>query len=416
MAAFTEQTVLWLRQHTVCSLFSSQGHTASRYQLLALVAGTEQISQSGPGTLAAVDAWMQRHKGAFIGGHLGFGAHEELFGLPSQPAAHIAFADAHFYAAETIVSISDARLTIRSHHCPETIYQEILGQGSFLPSPLPALHFAPAISRELYLLRVNEVLRCIARGDCYVLNYCIPFTATKPAVLIPEEVFCLLSRHSPNPMSVFHRCGHHYLMSASPERFFSLTGHTLVCQPIKGTAARILHNHEADARAAETLYHSAKDRCENVMVTDLVRNDMSRICQPGTVSPTALYQIHTLPQVHQMITTIQGHCTSPSFGQIAGAIFPAGSMTGAPKKKVLEITRALEPASRGLYSGTVGYIDEQNNMDFNVVIRSLQYDAQTHCTNYMAGGAITHMSEPGAEWDEVMLKGRAIRMLFGARE
>jgi para-aminobenzoate synthetase component I len=218
---------------------------------------------------------------------------------------------------------------------------------------------------------------------------------------------------SPNPFSAYYKKENAYLCCASPERFLQKKGDTLFSQPIKGTAPRDLNNATQDQALQKALGESAKEKRENVMVVDLVRNDMSRVCQPGSVEVSELFGLYRFPQVHQMISTIQGKVLAgvlPS--QIFGACFPMGSMTGAPKAKVLDLIATYENAPRGLYSGAVGYFTPMGDFDFNVVIRSLLYNAETQTLRYGVGSGVTAASSAPSEYEECLLKAAAIRALW----
>jgi para-aminobenzoate synthetase component I len=222
-----------------------------------------------------------------------------------------------------------------------------------------------------------------------------------------------LSALSPNPFGGIYRLGEKWLLCASPERFLRKTGNRILSQPIKGTAARTSINEISDTEAKQALFNSGKDRSENVMVVDLVRNDLAKISEEGTVVVDELYGIYTFPHVHQMISTISGQLkTAITFADIIKATFPMGSMTGAPKKRVRELIKAYEPVPRGLFSGTIGYISPKGDFDFNVVIRSLLYNALTGYLSFPAGSGITFYSDAEAEWEECLLKVSAIRQIL----
>ena len=194
-------------------------------------------------------------------------------------------------------------------------------------------------------------------------------------------------------------------MCASPERFLKKCGNKLITQPIKGTIARDLSDSEKDNQLKQDLYLSEKDRSENVMIVDLMRNDLSKIAKEGSVEVKELYGIYTFPQVHQMISTIEGEIVDGlDFSDILKATFPMGSMTGAPKKRVLELIAEYEPVKRGLYSGSVGYITPDGDFDFNVVIRSILFNAASKEISYQVGGGITFYSNPEKEYEECLVK------------
>jgi para-aminobenzoate synthetase component 1 len=222
-----------------------------------------------------------------------------------------------------------------------------------------------------------------------------------------------LSGASPNPFSAWYRVNDRSLFCASPERFLQKKGNTLLSQPIKGTAPRVPSDPAADRLQSQSLYHSRKDRAENVMVVDLVRNDLSKICIPGTVRVTELYGIYAFPQVYQMISTVAGEIKpNVDWTDAVKATFPMGSMTGAPKNSVLRLIRRYERSRRGLFSGAVGYIDPAGDFDFNVVIRSLLYNGEKGYLSYQVGSGITWYSDPAAEYEECLLKAEGIRKAF----
>jgi para-aminobenzoate synthetase component 1 len=168
-----------------------------------------------------------------------------------------------------------------------------------------------------------------------------------------------------------------------------------------------------DEQNKEELFHSSKDRSENVMVVDLMRNDLSKICKEGTVNVDELYGIYSFPQVHQMISTISGELKKNiSFSEIIQATFPMGSMTGAPKKKVMELIEQYEKTKRGIFSGAVGYISPAGDFDFNVVIRSIMYNSMSGYLSFQTGSAVTFYSDPEKEWDECILKAEAMKKVL----
>jgi para-aminobenzoate synthetase component 1 len=191
-------------------------------------------------------------------------------------------------------------------------------------------------------------------------------------------------------------------MCASPERFLKKTNRTIISQPIKGTSKRSIHADEIEKRS---LADNEKERAENIMIVDLVRNDLSKICMEGSVFVKEFLGIYSFPQVHQMISTIEGTLAeNVSFSDIFYATFPMGSMTGAPKRKVLQLLEKYEKTKRGLFSGSVGYISPDGDFDFNVVIRSILYDDEKHYLSIPAGSAITWKSDADKEFEECQLK------------
>ena len=270
--------------------------------------------------------------------------------------------------------------------------------------------------KETYLENVERIKQHIVDGDFYEMNYCIAFTAIEE--IDPYDAFMLLSRKAPAPFSVFLKDGDRYLLCASPERFFGKRGDLIFSQPIKGTRPRVFDSISSeldevqDLTVARELEKSEKDRAENIMIVDLVRNDLSKVCEVGSVQVPECCVVYSFSHVHQLISTVEGRL-KPEVGlkELIHATFPMGSMTGAPKISVMQHTNHLEGFARGIYSGTVGYVWKQN-MDFNVVIRALQYDSQTNALAYAVGGAITYDSVAEQEYQECLDKASAVLSIF----
>ncbi len=273
---------------------------------------------------------------------------------------------------------------------------------------LSEIEIKQRISKENYLEKVSNLLVRIHRGDIYEANFCMEFFAEK-ANIEPLEKFLKLNEISKSPQAVFFKNNTQFLLSASPERYIKKEGDFLISQPIKGTAKRFLNPIE-DEKAKKLLATDPKELAENIMVSDLVRNDLSRTAQKGTVKVEELCVIYSFEQVHQMITTItsklDNHYTAVD---AIKTTFPMGSMTGTPKVSVLKIIEELEETKRGLYSGTVGYFTPNGDFDFNVVIRSILYNQENKYVSFSVGSAITSLSIPEKEYEECLLKAKAMR-------
>lgn len=275
----------------------------------------------------------------------------------------------------------------------------------------PVLHIKPdftaRLGRQDYIEAVNILKAHILKGDIYEINFCQEFYAEN-AKINPLTTYNKLNAVSPAPFSAYLKWDGKYMMCASPERFLKKEGVKLISQPIKGTRRRGADAQEDQSLKTE-LFNDPKERAENVMIVDLVRNDLSTHCIPGTVQVEELFGIYTFPQVHQMISTIAGVLENAQQGlEALGACFPMGSMTGAPKLRAMELTEKYESTYRGLYSGTVGYITPDGDFDFNVVIRSLLYNAEKQYLSFETGGAITYQATAEDEYEESLLKGTGI--------
>jgi para-aminobenzoate synthetase component 1 len=227
------------------------------------------------------------------------------------------------------------------------------------------------------------------------------------------DLYESLTTISPNPFAAYYKLGDKHLLCASPERYLKKKGNKLFSQPIKGTSIRHPHNVQKDENSRLNLFHSEKDRSENVMVVDLVRNDLAKICQEGTVQVEELFGIYSFPQVHQMISTVSGLMReNMTIIEALKATFPMGSMTGAPKRKVMELIEKYEQSRRGLFSGAVGYISPDSDFDFNVVIRSILYNSTNKYLSFQTGSGITFYSNPEHEYEECLLKALAIQKVL----
>jgi para-aminobenzoate synthetase component I len=333
---------------------------------------------------------------------------------PAPPADPIGFPALFFFLPEIVITLQPDNIQIGSlGAAPETLWQAILATIPHESTPQAPIVFEPRFTREEYLGTIRALRGHILRGDCYEINFCQEFYA-RQATLDPWGAWQALSQASPNPFSAFYRLNERYLLCASPERFLKKTGPTILSQPIKGTAPRVRDDAEADLQAGLALSNSTKDQAENVMVVDLVRNDLSRICRPGSVRVSELFGIYSFPQVYQMISTITGELLPGlRWSEAIQETFPMGSMTGAPKNNVVRLIAQYERSRRGIFSGALGYVTPDGDFDFNVVIRSLLYRQDTGYLSYQVGSGITYNSDPAAEYEECLLKAQGIRKALG---
>ena len=263
------------------------------------------------------------------------------------------------------------------------------------------------ISKEEYINSVNKLKEHIHKGDIYEINFCQEFFAEK-VVLKTPLIYKKLNEISGAPFSAYCKFQEHYLMCASPERFLKRKSDRLLSQPIKGTIRRSIDAGE-DEELKKELYNNDKERSENVMIVDLVRNDLSRIAKKGSVEVEELFGIYTFKQVHHMISSISCELKeTTTFTDIIRSMFPMGSMTGAPKISAMKLIEEYEKTKRGLYSGAVGYISPTGDFDFNVVIRSILYNEKNKCLSFITGSAITEKAEAEKEYEECLLKAKAM--------
>ena len=350
--------------------------------------------------------------GNWIFGHLSYDLKNEIEHTGSSNPDYIQFPDLFFFQPEILIRFDKTKMSIQSSASDgDDILEQILAASDLKQSTQHAIPISSRIERSEYISIVEKLKQHILRGDCYEINFCQEFYAEDIAI-DPVHVYKQLSAISPNPFSAFYKLEDKYLLCSSPERFLKKTGSKIVSQPIKGTYGRKVDIKE-DARQKKKLLDNAKERSENVMIVDLVRNDLSKICEEGTVGVDELYGIYSFPQVHQMISTVSGRLKKESsFSEIIRATFPMGSMTGAPKKKVVELIEKYEKTKRGIFSGAVGYVTPEKDFDFNVVIRSIMYNKTGRYISLQTGSGITFYSDAKKEWEECLLKAEALKRVL----
>ncbi len=395
----------WVSRFNICCFLDNQQFPSSYHSYECLAgAGATNIFVPEHNFLPALTNFLTQHDD-WIFGHFNY----ELF-AKEEPAESDSFPTYLLFVPEVVLQLFADRLVIgvltgnAAAIYAAICVQPLSDQGSIV-------QFQANIARKQYLDTVAQLQQHIKKGDCYEINFCQSFVAT--GVIEPTNVFQQLTRFSPNPFSAFYRVFDHFLLSSSPERYMKKQGNRLISQPIKGTSARDITDEAKDKDLRQTLQLSTKDRSENVMIVDLVRNDLSKICLPGTVRVEELFGIYTFTHLHHLISTISG-VLQPGAGlpEVLEATFPMGSMTGAPKKKVMELIARYENGKRGIYSGTVGYISPEKDFDFSVVIRSLVYDQKAQQLSFHVGSAITTYSDPEKEYEECLLKGAAMMKVF----
>lgn len=406
----------WCNRFNICAFLDNHNYSlqAHSYECLA-ACGAYALLKTHAGTaFQQLQSFMEAHGDEWYFGHFGYDLKAETEMVPSRHPDYTGFPDMCFFVPEVVLQLNAHELRIGVlNGDPHTIWQEITSAVVPAPAVYAPIRLRERVSKTNYLHTIAQLQQHIRRGDCYELNYCIEFFAENTAI-DPIYVYRQLTQLSPNPFSAFYKTESSYLLCASPERYLCKRGSTILSQPIKGTAARHLNDAATDEQLRQHLLDSTKERSENVMVVDLVRNDLSRICTRGSVKVDELFGIYSFPQVHQMISTVSGEVKPGiSFAEMIKATFPMGSMTGAPKRKVLELTEAYEESRRGIFSGAVGYVSPGGDFDFNVVIRSIMYNAVSGYVSYMVGSGITWYANAEQEYEECMLKARAIAAVLG---
>ena len=346
-------------------------------------------------------------------GYLTYDLKNEVEALSSHNHDGLAFPDLQFFQPKRLIFFGEDSVTFSYLRLVDDEIEadwEEIQQTLVVPSGVPSggTRISLRTTKDRYHEKVTRMLAHILRGDIYEANFCQEFYAEQTHI-DPIRTFHHLNEISRPPFASFLKLDKHYAMSASPERYLAKKGTTVISQPIKGTAKR-LEDPAADAAMVEALKNDPKERSENVMITDLVRNDLSRLATKGSVVVDELCAVYSFMQVHQLISTVK--CQVPQDLDpvaIIRATFPMGSMTGAPKVSAMKIIEQLEDSKRGLYSGAIGYFDPAGDFDFNVIIRSILYNEVTQYVSFSVGGAITAGSDPEKEYEECLIKAKAMR-------
>jgi len=347
-------------------------------------------------------------------GYLSYDLKNELEDLQSAHTNHLNIYGVHFFIPEIVFEIQKDQLVAHSSTLNQKQLKQLLKEIF-----KTKISHATIIQHRLlkakdhkkeYLEKAQRFLDHIQRGDIYEANFCTEFY-TQDVQLDSLKAFETLNQISEPPFAVYARMNDLHVMCASPERYLKKEGTQIISQPIKGTARRSQHLIEDEALKID-LYNDPKERSENVMIVDLVRNDLSRTAVKGSVTVEELYGIYTFKQVHQMISTITSQIDPKSSLEVIKSTFPMGSMTGAPKISAMNIIEENESFYRGLYSGSIGYFTPDGDFDFNVVIRSILYNSSSGYVSYAVGSAITAAAIPEKEYEECLLKAKAMMQVL----
>jgi para-aminobenzoate synthetase component I len=407
----------WTNRFNICCFLDNQQYDSPYHtvECLAAAGALKSLECSAGDAFKQLQVFFDQ-QADWLFGHFSFDLKNELESLQSKNPDDIQFPDLFFFVPEVVLHLNGDELRIGTTNGDhETIFRSI-GEENIDGLHQPGSDFQPvAIHQRVlgngYIDTVRRLQEHILKGDCYEINYCIEFFSEN-AIMDSISTFLRLNKLSPNPFSCFYKVDQRACLCASPERFLKKTGQTLTSQPMKGTRRRTA-DRVKDEEEKMLLHRSNKDRSENVMVVDLVRNDLSKVCTEGSVKVDELFGVYSFPNVHQMISTVSGTIRDEvSWLDAIKACFPMGSMTGAPKKRVLELIDQYESSRRGLFSGSIGYITPDKDFDFNVVIRSILYNAASKYLSYQTGSAITFRSNPLEEYEECLLKGEIIKKVL----
>lgn len=384
----------------------------SGYRLLAVANRSNSNAIEG-NDIVALDKFVSENKGDYIFGFMSYDLKNQIEDLTSNNLDRIGFPCFYFFIPQLLVKIDDSNgfeyLIGEKSQSNDKLVLEFLGEES--NDSRNAVKLDESLNKAEYLERIQLLKEHIQKGDIYEVTYCQEFFSEN-AKINPVATYFKLNSKTNAPFSSYIQFGEKHLMSGSPERFINRIGDKIMSQPIKGTARRSVDEQE-DNQIKKELLENPKERSENVMIVDLVRNDLSKIASKNSVEVEELFGVYTFNTVHQLISTISANIKQEvTFGDIIRALFPMGSMTGAPKIKAMELIEKYETFKRGLFSGTVGYIKPNGDFDFNVIIRSILYNEETNQLTCPVGGAITIQSDPEKEYEECLLKVEALKAVL----
>ena len=394
----SERHLNWLcfRWSTVCYLNSN----ANGVSYIALAgSGAECYTGSDVDVLRA---WLERHDQEWAFGYLGYDLKNQMEELESCNDDRLEMHDTLFFVPEILIKISENSEV-------EVVYGDFAGfeELEHLGCALGGNQIQWAETKDDYIKNVTRLKEHIQLGDIYEVNYCHEFYMEETD-LNPCKLYEHLNELTQAPFSVFLKHKEDYVLCASPERFVKRRGNKICSQPMKGTVKRD-NNKEKDMVLKSQLEKDPKERSENIMIVDLVRNDLSKIAKSNSVKVDELCKVYPFKTVYQMISTVSAQINEDQNNlDVVLACFPMGSMTGAPKVRAMKLIEKYESTKRGVYSGAIGYFDPENDFDFNVVIRSIILNSEKKCLSAMVGGAITSKSVPEYEYEETKLKANAL--------
>ena len=413
--AFRDHLLHWSQQFLETVWLESNGHK-DRFSSFNAILGVDALTllqTDAEGAFDDLKSYQSETKD-WIFGYLSYDLKNDIENLKSNNYDGLDFPELFFFQPKKIIKIKgkvvefnylnmvadDIGVDFDEISKGATAYQEITATTD--------IRIKMRIFKDEYFRGAKEMLRHIHRGDIYEANFCQEFYA-EDICIDPLHTYEHLNSISKAPFATFLRNNDKFVLSASPERYLRKQGNKIISQPIKGTAKRS-PNAVEDEELRNRLKDDPKERAENIMIVDLVRNDLSKSALKGSVTVEELCGIYSYEQVHQMVSTVTSKVPMNRHPvEVIKESFPMGSMTGAPKISAMKLIEELEAFKRGLYSGAVGYFTPENDFDFNVVIRSILYNASKKYVSYSVGSALTAKASPENEYEECLLKAKAMR-------
>ena len=415
-AALKERLLAWASRYEEVAWLDSNHYLQNhgRYQAILAVDAFTAIKTDCRNAFKELNEYQQVTND-WLFGYLSYDLKNDVEHLSSDNFDGLHFPDLYFFQPKKVFLFTDSEVELQYLNLVddelESDWEEILSTKISTISASGDIKISLRTTKDAYFEKVAQLKSHIDRGDVYEANFCQEFYANN-ATIDPIQVFHSLNAISKPPFATFLKLQQHYVLSASPERYLKKEGAVLLSQPIKGTARR-MERYQDDLQMVQSLKADPKERSENIMITDLVRNDLSRIAKKGSVLVEELCEVYTFEQVHQLISTIRclaNDGISPT--EILEKTFPMGSMTGAPKIRAMQLIEALEDTRRGVYSGAIGYFGPNGDFDFNVVIRSILYNEARKYVSFSVGSAITAKSVIANEYEECLIKAKAMRQVL----
>ncbi len=355
--------------------------------------------------------FIDEQKGNYLFGYLSYDLKEQLHGLKSENKDKLLFPETYFWKPKYAVKLNKESVEfLQGEKNSESLnfISQFMEEETDQNFHAHNFDFKSRISKDEYVKKVIDIKEQIQLGNIYELNFCQEFYAENVDIPYEIDTYFKLNTITQAPYSSYFKFGEFDIFCGSPERFLKKEGNKLISQPIKGTAPRGGSEAE-DVILKSNLANDPKERAENIMIVDLVRNDLSRVAAVNSVHVDELCKIYSFETVHQMISSISCELKeNVNFTDILKATFPMGSMTGAPKLRAMELIEEFESFKRGIYSGSIGYIKPNGDFDFNVVIRTLLYNQKERYLSCSVGGAITIQSDPEKEYQECLVKVKRI--------
>ncbi len=412
-----EKALLWAQNFEEVVFLESNKDTQAEQEkygeieAVLAIGAHQELSCESKNSFEKLKEFRKKHKD-FLFGYFSYDLKNDTEELTSENPDYLEFPELYFFQPKKVILWKNNHVEFlyldAFHNEIASDIKAIKNANPLYEKSLNTCKVSSRLSKEGYIEKVSNVLQHIHRGDIYEVNYCQEFYAEN-CEIDTIAVYQKLNLISQAPFASYVKIDNKYLLCASPERFVKKQNNKIIVQPIKGTARR-LDNKAEDAQLAKSLSDDPKERAENIMIVDLIRNDLSKNAKKGSVKVEELCKVYSFKQVHQLISTIVCEVEADENDvDIIKSLFPMGSMTGAPKISAMEIIEEEELTKRGLYSGAVGYFSPTGNFDFNVVIRSILYNASKKYTSFSVGSAITSLSVIENEYEECLLKAKALK-------